>query len=69
MPATRSGLNATPCAVPGCTECAHKLYLRAQCHPQAPLNVEYDKELGWLVIHCHKCKMLVVEVEIGRAHV
>ena len=65
MPVTRSVLNSTPCSTPGCTNCTHEMHLHAQCHPHAPLNIHYDRELGWLVIRCHKCKMLVCEVVVG----
>jgi hypothetical protein len=41
------------------------MHIHAQCHPHAPLDAHYDRELGWLVIRCHKCKALVVEIVVG----
>ena len=66
MPFTRTSLDAMPARPPGCTYCTpHHRHIHAQCHPNAPLDAHYDRELGWLVIRCHKCKMLVCEVVVG----
>ena len=65
MPVTKTALNAMPCSVPGCTHKTCQMHIHAQCHPHAPLDAHYDRELGWLVIRCHKCKRLVCEVVVG----
>lgn len=65
MALTKNSLDKAKCSVPGCENCTHEIYIHGQCHPHAPLDAHYDKGTGWLVIRCHRCKMMICEVVVG----
>lgn len=65
MPLSQAQLNTAKCAIPGCKNCQHEIYFHAQCHPHAPLEANYDKGTGWLVLRCHRCKAMICEVAVA----
>lgn len=58
---------AQGCSVPGCShrDHAHKLFLRAACHPHAPLDVSYEAGSGELLVACKACGKPVVLAAIA----
>lgn len=62
---TRKDLDASGCGTPDCGHDHSELYLVAQCHPSANVEVRYVKATGWLAVHCAKCKKLIVNIEVA----
>jgi endogenous inhibitor of DNA gyrase (YacG/DUF329 family) len=63
MVLTRQDLNEARC--PDCGSDHVELYLGQACHPQAGLQVMYDKRSGVLTVTCHECGELVSKVEVA----
>lgn len=68
LPLTRIQLDQGQCAMPHTHDerCSQGgLYLHGACHPKAGNDVFYDKARGVLVLTCHRCEKLVVEVKVA----
>lgn len=64
---TREDLDATGCGNPGCTHDHTVLFLGTNCHPQAGLNVSYDKRTGRLCVTCRRCDAPAAEIAVARS--
>jgi hypothetical protein len=59
-------LDARDCDNPGCTH-PHPdvLHLSPICHPDAGLQIEYNRLAGILIIGCAECRALVAKVQVA----
>lgn len=62
---TKNFLRQIKCEVPGCQSCDHTVYLHAQCHKTAKLNILFDKKADVLVVTCGECDSFVVAIDIA----
>jgi hypothetical protein len=62
---------ACGCQAPGCTHKDHgplsAVYLHANCHPHAGVDVCYKQGSGQLEITCRTCHRLIVNVAVASA--
>lgn len=57
----------TKCDTPNCTHDHSVLYLRPRCHPDAGLDVRYERGSGVVNVSCRKCKALVMDIGVALA--
>jgi len=50
------------CSAPGCTEKHGPIYLHAQCHPRADVEVSVDAGAGKMYITCAICEQQIVTI-------
>src|SRR5580692_10220056 len=63
----REHLSTMPCGSPGCDHTAHSgpMYLHAQCHRGASLELAYAPAKTAVECRCRVCRQFVVEVAIA----
>jgi hypothetical protein len=64
-PVTQLDLDPMGCGTPDCGHDHSILFMHAQCHPKAGLEVAYHKALGALICRCNACKGEVSRVAVA----
>ena len=55
------------CGNPDCdhVDDSDELFLHATCHPDAAMEVAYDKGLGAVLVYCAECQQLVTAIAVA----